>query len=303
MINKIIADILPYMPKKLVWIFSRKYISGENLSDALKESEKLNAEGCSVTLDILGEYVSQLSEAEQYKIQYLDVIKQFTARQINGNFSVKPSMLGLLLDKEVCYHNFREIVVAADLAGSFVRIDMEDSTCTDDEILLYRRLKAEFPNRVGLVVQAYLRRTHNDLQELLDVHTPASPLNFRLCKGIYVEDQAIAFKGYQEIRDHYLLDLEFMLKNGIYVGIATHDAYLVEQSMSIIERLNISKDKFEFQMLYGVTSNLRRSILDKGYAMKVYVPFGKQWFNYSTRRLKENPNMVWHIIKAIFIRA
>ena len=303
MINKIIADILPYMPKRLVWIFSKKYISGENLSDALNESEKLNAEGCSVTLDILGEYVSQLSEAREYKIQYINVIKQFTAQKINGNFSVKPSMLGLLLDKEVCYNNFREIVIAADLAGSFIRIDMEDSTCTDDEILLYRRLKAEFPTRVGLVVQAYLKRTHNDLQELLDVHTAASPLNFRLCKGIYVEDQSIAFKGYQEIRDNYLLDLEFMLKNGIYVGIATHDAYLVEQSMRIIERLNISKDKFEFQMLYGVTSNLRRSILEKGYAMKVYVPFGKQWFNYSTRRLKENPNMVWHIVKAIFVRA
>lgn len=303
MINKIIADILPFMPKRLVWIFSKKYISGENLSDALSESEKLNAEGCSVTLDILGEYVSQLSEAEQYKIQYLDVIKQFTLRKINGNFSVKPSMLGLLLDKEACYNNFREIVIAADQAGSFIRIDMEDSTCTDDEILLYRRLKAEFPVRVGLVVQAYLKRTHNDLQELLDIHTPESPLNFRLCKGIYVEDQSIAFKGYQEIRDNYLMDLEFMLKNGIYVGIATHDSYLVEQSMSIIERLNISKDKFEFQMLYGVTSNLRRTILEKGYAMKVYVPFGKQWFNYSTRRLKENPNMVWHIVKAIFVRA
>lgn len=303
MINKIIADILPYMPKRLVWIFSKKYISGENLSDALSESEKLNAEGCSVTLDILGEYVSQLSEAEQYKIQYLDVIKQFTARRISGNFSVKPSMLGLLLDKEVCYNNFREIVVAANLADSFIRIDMEDSTCTDDEILLYRRLKAEFPTRVGLVVQAYLKRTYNDIQELLDVHTPASPLNFRLCKGIYVEDQSVAFKGYQEIRDHYLMDLEFMLKNGIYVGIATHDSYLVEQSMRIIERLNISKDKFEFQMLYGVTSNLRRSILEKGYSMKVYVPFGKQWFKYSTRRLKENPNMVWHIVKAIFVRA
>lgn len=303
MINKIIADILPHMPKRLVWIFSRKYISGENLSDALRESEKLNAEGCSVTLDILGEYVSKLSEAEQYKLQYLDVIAQFTSRKINGNFSVKPSMLGLLLDKEVCYNNFREIVLAADRAGSFIRIDMEDSSCTDDEILLYRRLKEEFPMRVGLVVQAYLKRTHNDLEELLDVHTAASPLNFRLCKGIYVEDQSIAFKGYQEIRDHYLNDLEFMLKNGIYVGIATHDSYLVEQSMRIIERLNIPKDKFEFQMLYGVTSNLRRSILDKGYAMKVYVPFGKQWFNYSTRRLKENPNMVWHIVKAIFVRA
>lgn len=303
MINKIIADILPYMPKRLVWIFSKKYISGENLSDALHESEKLNAEGCSVTLDILGEYVSQLTEARQYKIQYIDVIEQFTARKINGNFSVKPSMFGLLLDKEACYSNIREIVIAADRAGSFIRIDMEDSSCTDDEILLYRRLKEEFPTRVGLVLQAYLKRTSDDIKGLMDIHTPTSPLNFRLCKGIYVEDQSIAYKGHQEIRDHYMEDLEFMLKNDIYVAIATHDSYLVEQSMILVKRLNIPKNRFEFQMLYGVTSNLRCSIVEKSYQMKVYVPFGKQWFKYSTRRLKENPNMVWHIVKALFIRA
>ncbi|HEY5510860.1 MAG TPA: proline dehydrogenase family protein [Prolixibacteraceae bacterium] len=303
MINQLIAGILPYMPKRLVWVFSRKYISGENLSDAMRESVKLNLDGCSVTLDILGEYVSQLSDAEQYKNQYIDVIGQFTSRMIHGNFSVKPSMLGLFLNKETCYQNFREILMAADRADSFIRIDMEDSTCTDDEIQLYRRLKEEFPIRVGLVIQAYLKRTLNDIKSLMDVHTAASPLSFRLCKGIYVEDQSIAFKGHQEIRDHYLEDLEFMLKNDINVGIATHDSYLVEQCMKLIERLNIPKNKFEFQMLFGVTSNLRRSIVEKGYPMKVYVPFGKQWFNYSTRRLKENPNMVWHIIKALFVRA
>ncbi len=302
MINQAIANILPFMPKRLVWIFSKKYISGVNLSDAMRESVRLNDEGCSVTIDILGEYVSILAEAEDYKIQYIEVIEQFTAHKINGNFSVKPSMFGLLLDKEVCYNNIREIVAAADKRNSFIRIDMEDSTCTDDEILLYRRLKEEFPTRVGLVVQAYMKRTYNDVEQLMDVHFPAAPLNFRLCKGIYVEDQSIAFKGYQEVRDHYLKDLEFMLKNGIYVGIATHDTYLVEQSILMIEKLNIQKDKFEFQMLYGVTSNLRSSIIKRGYPMKVYVPFGKQWFNYSTRRLKENPNMVWHIIKALFVR-
>ena len=302
MINQAIANILPFMPKRLVWIFSKKYISGVNLSDALRESVKLNAEGCSVTIDILGEYVSKLAEAEQYKIQYIEVIEQFTANNIVGNFSVKPSMFGLLLDKEVCYNNIKEIVAAADKRNSFIRIDMEDSTCTDDEILLYRRLKEEFPTRVGLVVQAYLKRTYADVELLMDVHFPEAPLNFRLCKGIYVEDQSIAFKGYQEVRDNYLKDLEYMLKNGIYVGIATHDTYLVEQSILVIEKLSIPKDKYEFQMLYGVTSNLRSSIIQRGYPMKVYVPFGKQWFNYSTRRLKENPNMVWHIVKAIFVR-
>ena len=302
MINRLIANILPYMPKRLVWIFSKKYISGVSLSDALRESEKLNEEGCSVTIDILGEYVTKFSEVEQYKIQYINAIKQFSIQKINGNFSLKPSMFGLLLDKEICYNNIREIVMVADHLNSFIRIDMEDSTCTDDEIFLYRRLKTEFPQRVGLVVQAYMRRTLNDLKQLTEFHSASSPLNFRLCKGIYVEDASVAYKGYQEVRDHFMEDLEYLLLNGIFAGIATHDSYLVEQSMQLIEKHKIPKERYEFQMLYGVNSNLRRSIVKKGYPMKVYVPFGQQWFNYSTRRLKENPNMVWHIIKAIFIR-
>jgi proline dehydrogenase len=302
MINQAIANILPHLPKRLVRIFADKYFSGENLSDALRESKKLNEEGCSVTLDILGEYVSKMEEAEQYKTQYLDVIEQFSAAKIVGNFSLKPSMFGILLDKEACYENYREIVMAAAKHDNFIRIDMEDSTCTDDEINLYLRLKAEFPGRVGLVLQAYMHRTLDDIKKMMDVHTDASPLNFRLCKGIYVEDKSIAYKGYQEVRDHFLEDLEFMLLNNIYVGIATHDAYLVEKSMQLIEKHKIPKERFEFQMLFGVNPGMRRSIVSKGYPMKIYVPFGKQWFNYSTRRLKENPNMVWHIAKAIFIR-
>jgi proline dehydrogenase len=289
MINQAIANTLPHLPKGLVRIFANKYFSGENLSDALGESKKLNEEGCSVTIDILGEYVSKMEEAEQYKIQYLDVIEQFSAAKIVGNFSLKPSMFGILLDKEACYENYREIVKAAERHNSFIRIDMEDSTCTDDEINLYLRLKKEFPGRVGLVLQAYMHRTLDDIKKMMDVHTDASPLNFRLCKGIYVEDKTIAYKGYQEVRDHFLENLEFMVRNGIYVGIATHDAFLVEKSMELIEKHKIPKDKFEFQMLYGVNPGMRRSIVGKGYPMKIYVPFGKQWFNYSTRRLKETP--------------
>ncbi len=303
MINRIIAAILPFMPMRLIWIFSKKYISGVNLSDAMRESAKLNAEGCTVTVDILGEHISKLEEAEAYKVQYIDVIEQFASGEIRGNFSLKPSMFGLLLDKEVCYSKMREVVLAADKRSSFIRIDMEDSACTDDEINLYKRLKAEFPRRVGLVFQAYMRRTLSDIKQLMDLHSVSSPLNLRLCKGIYIEDKSIAYKGYQEVRDHFLEDLEFMLQNGIYAGIATHDRYLVEQSMLLIEKHNITKEHYEFQMLYGVTAILRRSIVAKGHPMRVYVPFGKQWFSYSTRRLKENPNMVWHIIKAIFIRS
>jgi proline dehydrogenase len=302
MINKLIASMLPYFPEKIVWIFSKRYISGQDITDALSESRKLNQSGIMVTIDLLGEYVKNLSEADNYKMQYIDLIKRFTAEKIDGNYSVKPSMFGLLLDQEACYLNIRAIVETADKCNSFIKIDMEDSECTSIELEIFRRLKSEFPNRVGIVVQAYMRRTLEDIKSLLDMHHPEAPLNFRLCKGIYIEEERIAYKGYQEIRDHYTEDLRYMLQNGIYACIATHDKYLIDKAYEIIEELKIPNDKYEFQMLYGVAPKLRKSIVDRGHRMRVYVPFGKQWFNYSTRRLKENPNMVWHILKAMVVR-
>lgn len=294
--------MLPYFPEKLIWIFSKRYISGQDITDALAESRKLNQNGILATIDLLGEYVKNLSEADDYKKQYIDLINRFTAEKINGNFSVKPSMFGLLLDKEACYLNIRAIVETADKCNSFIKIDMEDSECISIELKIFRRLKSEFPNRVGIVVQAYMRRTLDDIKNLMDLHSPEAPLNFRLCKGIYIEKESIAYKGYQEIRDHYLEDLRFMLQNGIYACIATHDKYLIDKAYEIIEELKIPNDKYEFQMLFGVAPKLRKSIVDNGHLMRVYVPYGKQWFNYSTRRLKENPNMVWHILKAMFVR-
>ena len=302
MIKKLIAKILPYFPERIVWIFSKRYISGQYISDALTESRKLNQSGMMVTVDLLGEYIRNLSDADHYKEQYIDLIKRFTAEKIDGNFSVKPSMFGLLLDQEACYRNLYDIVEVADGCNSFIRIDMEDSECTSIEIAIFRRLKSDFPSRVGLVVQAYMRRTLDDVRNLLDLHQPGTPMNFRLCKGIYIEEERIAYKGYQEIRDHYIEDLRFMLQNGIYVGIATHDRYLIDKAYEIIDDLNIPKDKYEFQMLFGVAPKLRKSIVDRGHRMRVYVPYGKQWFGYSTRRLKENPNMVRHIFKAMFVR-
>ena len=294
--------MLPYFPQKLVWIFSKRYIAGESITDALSESRKLNIKGIKVTVDILGEYTKNLAEAEQFKIQYIELIKRFTAENIDGNFSVKPSVFGLLIDQEACYQNLREIVDIADQCNSFIKVDMEDSECTSIEIALFRRLKTEFPTRVGLVLQAYMRRTLDDARSLMDIHTPEAPLNFRLCKGIYIEAESIAYKGHQEIRDHYMEDLRFMLENGMYVGIATHDKYLIEKAYELIDELKLSKDKYEFQMLYGVTPKLRQDIVDRGHKIRVYIPYGKQWFGYSTRRLKENPNMVWHILKALIVR-
>ena len=302
MFNRMIAGILPYMPKNFVWIFSRRYIAGKKIEDAIRVSKELNSQGIKVTVDLLGEFITKLSEAEANKFEYLNIIETFQKENIDGNYSLKPTMFGLLLDKDICYNHIREIVKKAAEYGNFVRVDMEDSQCVDLEIEMYRKLKAEFPKNVGLVVQAYLKRTLNDLREMMDMHSKEIPLNYRLCKGIYVEPAEIAYKKYEEINKHFLIDLEFMFQNGVYAGIATHDKPLVDGAYALIEKYNVPKNMYEFQMLYGVTPELRQSIVDNGHTMRVYVPFGEQWFAYSTRRLKENPKMAWLIIKALFVR-
>jgi proline dehydrogenase len=302
MFNRLIAAILPLFPKKFIWIFSRSYISGETIEDAMRVSRELNGKNIMVTLDILGEFIKTPEEAEANKKEYLDLIEVTDRNNINGNFSLKPTSFGLLFDKELCLNHVREIVQKAASKGRFIRIDMEDSPCTDDEIELFRQLKNEFPVNVGLVLQAYLRRTMQDITDLQDLNSPDAPLSFRLCKGIYIEPEAIAFKKYEEINSHFLEDLEFLLRNKIHAGIATHDRNLIQGAYSLIEKYNVPKDMYEFQMLYGVTPRLRDSIVKEGHRMRVYVPFGRQWFGYSTRRLKENPKIASHILKAIFIR-
>jgi proline dehydrogenase len=300
--NSVIADILPYMPPRLVWIFSSRYIAGKTIEDGIRVSRELNSDGAEVTIDLLGEFIKSLEEADANKQKYLEIIERFTAERIKGNFSLKPTMFGLLIDKEICYNHLRDIVAKAQEKNSFVRIDMEDSQCVDMEIEFYKRLKTEFPQTVGLVFQAYMRRSLSDLKALLEVHSADAPLNFRLCKGIYIEPAEIAFKGYEEVRNNYLSILENMFMQKIYVGIATHDKYLVEEAYKLIEKYQVPRDKYEFQMLFGVTPELRSSIINSGHRMRVYVPYGKDWFGYSTRRLKENPRVASLIVKALFVR-
>lgn len=300
MINQLIAGILPYLPKRLIWIFSSRYIAGKTLDDAIRVTKNLNSQGIKVTIDLLGEFITNLEQADANRESYLKIIDRIQEEKLDSNFSVKPTFFGLLLDTETCYRNIRDVVEKAAGYNNFVRIDMEDSSCTDREIDLFRKLKKEFPRNVGLVLQACLHRTLNDIKDMEDLHSEEIPLNFRICKGIYVEPESIAWKKYQEINDHYLENLEHMFSHGLYPGIATHDKELVEGAYRLIEKYKVPKNRFEFQMLYGVTPELRKSIVDKGYTMRVYVPFGQDWFGYSTRRLKENPKMVNHIVKALF---
>ncbi len=302
MLNKMIANILPMMPKKLVWVFSKRYIAGETIEEGMLASKLLNENNIEVTVDLLGEFIETLDQAGENKNRYIEIINRFADEKIKGNFSLKPTMFGLLIDTEACYSYIREIVALAASKNSFVRIDMEDSQCVDREIEIFRRLKLEFPANVGLVIQAYMRRTLSDLEALSDLNTEEHPLNFRLCKGIYVEPENIAFQDFKEVQQNFLAALDYMLKNKMYVGIATHDKHLINESYKLLEKYQVPKERYEFQMLFGVTPDLRNSIVKKGHLMRVYVPFGEDWFGYSTRRLKENPKMATEIIKALFVR-
>ena len=302
MINKAIASVVPYFPKKFIWVFSKKYIAGVSVQDAIKASRSLNEHGVCVTVDLLGEFISNIEQAGVNREAYLEIVEAFEDAGVDGNYSLKPTSFGLLIDPEKCYQNIRAIVALAAKYNNFVRIDMEDSECVDLEVTLYKRLKAEFPKHVGLVLQAYLKRTEADIDNMLSVHTPDAPLNFRLCKGIYNEPEAIAYKDGKEINDNFLKLLDKLLNNGVYVGIATHDKQLIKGAYKLIEKYQVPKDKYEFQMLYGVTPELRNKVVGDGNKMRVYVPYGEDWFGYSTRRLKENPKMAQHIIKSIFVK-
>ncbi|MFC2138017.1 proline dehydrogenase family protein [Bacteroidota bacterium] len=302
MINKLIASALPYIPEKLIWIFSKKYIAGKSIFDAIQVSKKLNDEGNLITLDLLGEHINNLDEAESYKNNYAEIIKQTESALIKGNYSLKPTMFGLLINREVCYENIKEIIKIAASYNNFIRIDMEGSECTQKEIDLFIKLKKEFPDNVGLVFQVYLKRTYNDILNLMNLKNQNTDLNFRICKGIYIEPESIAYKKEDEINRNFEFILDYLFKNDIYVAIATHNKEIINSAIKMIELYNVPSNRYEFQMLYGVSPELRRKLVKKGYKMRVYVPFGDKWFNYSTRRLKENPSLVYHIIKSLFIK-
>ncbi|MBU1014404.1 MAG: proline dehydrogenase family protein [Bacteroidetes bacterium] len=302
MINKLISRILPYMPKNFVWLFSKRYIAGTTIEEAIQVSKDLNAQGVKVTIDLLGEFITTIDQAIENTETYLNIIDTVQDHNIDGNYSLKPTMFGLLIDADACYTYIRRIVERAAKYNNFVRIDMEDSQCVDLELDLFRKIKTEFPKNVGLVFQAYLKRTLNDIRSLQDLNSNETPINYRLCKGIYVEPAEIAYKKYEEINQHYMEDLEYMFQNKIYPAIATHDKPLVEGAFKLINKYNVPKHMYEFQMLYGVTPELRSSIVENKHTMRVYIPYGKDWFAYSTRRLKENPKMAFLIIKALFFR-
>ncbi|KAA0211455.1 MAG: proline dehydrogenase family protein [Ignavibacteriaceae bacterium] len=293
-LNKLVVGTLPVLPRNFVRIFANKYIAGDKLSDAVSAVKALNVQGFKATMDVLGESISERDEALKSTKDNIDVLKAITDNNLDCNLSVKLTMLGLGIDKEFCLNNMREILSEATNRNIFVRIDMEDSSVTQTTLDVFNTLRTEF-DQMGIVIQAYLRRSFADVENL-----STGQVNLRICKGIYIEPEEIAFKGFQEVRDNFLKLVNTALSNGSYVGIATHDDFLVDQSIKIINELKLPKDKFEFQMLLGVRENLRDKILKEGYKLRIYVPFGERWYEYSIRRFKENPNIAGHVFKNIF---
>ncbi|PID58726.1 MAG: proline dehydrogenase [Ignavibacteriae bacterium] len=294
LINKLIVAFVKLLPKTIVHLFAKKYIAGETLDDAVRVVKELNAKGIVATIDVLGEAISTKEEAIHEKDECLRVLDTIQQNNLNANLSTKPTSLGLNIDTDFYLSNMREVLDKAKKYNNFVRLDMEDSSFTTPTIEVFQKLRKEYDN-LGLVVQAYLKRTEKDVDELNKIKS-----NYRLCKGIYIEPAEIAFKDKQEIRDNYLLLLKKILKNKSYVGIATHDDILVESAYKIIKEMNLEKNKYEFQMLYGVQEKLRDQVNANGHLIRIYVPYGKKWYEYSVRRMQENPEIAGHITKSIF---
>ncbi len=292
--NKIIVAIVQLMPKAMVGFFSKRYIAGETLDNAVELVKKLNEKGIYATIDVLGESVKNKEEAVSAKNKALEVLDTIARKNLKANLSIKPTQMGLAIDEKFALKQISELIEKAKANNNFVRIDMEDSPFTDKTFNLYKKLRENYDN-IGVVVQAYLKRTYDDVILLNKIGT-----NYRLCKGIYIESPNIAYKDKQLIRENYLKTLEAILKAGNYVGIATHDEFLISGAQKLIEDLNLPKDKFEYQMLLGVREDLRDKINASGNKIRIYVPFGKDWYAYSVRRLKENPQIAGYIFKSLF---
>jgi proline dehydrogenase len=294
LLDRVIARTLPAVPKSIVRRVANRYIAGETTEEALQVVSRLNGRGFRATLDILGENIHNLDQARRAAQGYVSLLEEITRRRADSTISVKLTQLGLKVDSQACLDLTHRLVQRASELQNFVRIDMEDSSCTTDTLRIYRELRRDFSN-VGVVVQAYLRRTMDDICRLEDLQP-----NYRLCKGVYLEPREIAYRDMRVINRNYAALLERLLRNGSFVGIATHDELMVWEALRIVRELKLAPAAYEFQMLLGVDDQLRDIIHSAGHHLRVYIPFGRDWYAYSVRRLRENPRLAGYVFKAMF---
>jgi proline dehydrogenase len=284
LLDRAVVTLLPAVPKPVVRRLSSRYIAGSELEDARRVVTRLNAKGKLATVDVLGEVITSAEEAAAITRAYLDVLDMLDADGLDANVSVKLTGLGLMLDPSLARENLKAIAAR----GTFVRIDMEDSSTTDATLDLFRSLVAEGYENLGVVLQAALRRTVDDARALAGA-------NVRLCKGIYLEPPELAYRGFDEIRDSYLRTLDVLLDGGCYVGIATHDEYLAERGVAAVRERGLDPSAYELQLLLGVRPDLADRLVADGQRVRIYVPFGRQWYEYSLRRLQENPKIAGYV--------
>jgi proline dehydrogenase len=292
-LDKAIANSVPAIPRPVVRRIAGRYMAGEELDQAIATIRNLSRKGCVATVDVLGESTACERDAAEKLDQYKQVVNALDEHGLASGISVKLTGLGLALDEEMCRRNLEEIVVYAGERGRFVRVDMEDSPYTATTLELVLEMHERHEN-IGAVIQTYMRRSLKDV-----VRLARAGVSVRLCKGIYDEPREIAYKDFDVVRQNYVLLLEELLRGGSYVGIATHDEYLVWHGLRLIHQMGLSRDRYEFQMLLGVDEELRRILIDAGHKVRVYVPFGNDWYEYSTRRLKENPKIASYVARDV----
>ena len=295
LINNLIIQILPFLPKFLVKIVASPYIAGITDEEMLQNVEKLNRKGFKVAIDILGEHVKTENEAEEITKRYSRIYDEINKRNLLANISIKLTHIGQDLGIDIVRNNLSKIVEAAKKNNNFLRLDMENVPYTSETIQLYKEMFNNY-NQIGIVIQAYLHRSIDDIKALSN-----DKFNVRICKGIYVEDPHLVLNDYNDIRENYISLVKESLNNGSYVGIATHDEFLIDSLYSWILENNISKDRYEFQVLHGVPMQKKlKKLMEDGNTVRVYLPYGDNWYDYSVRRLKENPKMAGYIIKNLF---
>jgi len=294
MINEMIANMMPYMPKSLVGFFAKRYVAGALPEDAYRLTKELNAAGAVGTIDLLGEFTEDPEKARFTVDMYKSVLDVIAKDNLGSNISIKPTALGALLTMDFCTENITELVSYGYSKNIFVRIDMENNPYTDYTVDLYIDLANKMKGSCGTVLQACMKRTLSDIEK---VAANTEQANIRLCKGIYREPEDIAYLDRKRVQQNYLESLDLLFEKGAYVGIATHDDVLINGAYDLIKKHGLTKEQYEFQMLLGVRSELRKKLLNDGHKLRIYTPFGEDWLPYSIRRLQENPAIVGSAIK------
>jgi proline dehydrogenase len=292
LLDRAIVRVLPAVPKPVVKRLSQRYIAGPELADACRVVRRLNGEGKVATIDVLGEEITRREAATALLEEYESVFDTIQREGLDANVSVKLTGLGLKLDRDFCRDNLGTLVRWAAERGNFVRVDMEDSSTTSDTLGIYRELRGEGLDNVGVVLQSYMRRTLDDVAALADLRP-----NVRVCKGIYLEPPDVAYQGYETVRFNFVEAVSALLAADAYVAVATHDEWVIVEVLRMLEEREVAADRYEFQMLLGVREDLGDELVREGHRLRVYVPFGRQWYEYSLRRLQENPKVAGYIAR------